>query len=892
MNPPDPEDRRSGKDRVSGKPGIERTGDVYQHGNEIAIAHTGQGDILISIAGERLAIDIPALLSGRISAPSASIPHTLPRDTPEFTGRSDELGVLTGAIEQAAQSGRPVIICAIEGMAGVGKTALAVHAAHDLKSRFPDGQLFMRLHAHTPGAMPVEPADALTALLHEIGVKSDEIPDSLDLKASMWRDRLADKEILVLLDDAASHAQILPLIPGAGRSAVVVTSRHRLEEFGGDPRLELDVLPVQEAVELFTRLSGQSDTGPGAIADLVELAGRLPLAISILAGRLHSRPTWEVADLIDELTAARDRSAAIGAIDQPVSAVFNMSYNPLPAQRRDFFRKLGLNPGTDIDSYAAAAVAGMELEDARRQLDELYADHLIEEPIRGRYRFHDLLSDYARALATIDPPEEQEAAISRLLAYYVYTAGLGSRYVSRTPPVGVIPKLYAPRYAPDITTRAQAVEWMKAERANLQRITEYCRGERPRYVIAIPAAIAEFLLIAGHWSQSQILLTMALAAAHQVGDELGEAVILNSLGLLQRVTGDYGKAASSLNRAQDLYSVIGDKLGQANALTNLGPVQDLTGKHVEAADSYARALELYRALGNRIGEANALINLGIVHDRTGDRVLAVATLGEALELQRVYGDDEGEATALTNIGVVQLNAGDHAAAAASLGQALELYRALGDRFGQADVLNDLGITQDRIGMYSAAATSLIEARELFRALGDKVGEAYAVTNIGDLQRHKGDYAAAQVTLTDALQLWEPLDEENGTATALAGLGDVQRYEGNHDAARTTLTKALTIFRAFGDLPSQAECLNTMGDLSIDSSANSEAEEFFDKALTIAREASVPLQEARALEGLGQCHLRAGRPDQAAAVLRQARTIYQKLDSPLAQRLETIAGPET
>lgn len=896
MNPHDPAERSARRRGRSGKAGefdVESTGDVYQHGNQIAIAHTGQGDIVISIAGERLAVDIPALLSGRIVAPSASIPHTLPRDIPGFTGRSDELAELAGTIGRAAQTGRSVVICAIEGMAGVGKTALAVHAAHQLTSRFPDGQLFLRLHAHTPGTKPVDPGDALAALLREIGVDSGEIPSSLDEKASMWRHRLVDKRVLVLLDDAEDDDQVLPLLPGAGDSVVLVTSRRRLEQFGGDVRVELDLLPVGQAIQLFTHLAGRGDGGSGATAELVMLAGRLPLAIGILAGRLRSRPRWEVSDLVDELNAARDRSAAIGASDQPVSAAFGLSYNPLPEQRRQFFRKLGLNPGTDIDAYAAAAIAGVQLDEASWQLDSLYVDHLIDEPIRGRYQFHDLLSDYARALAITDPVGDQDAAIGRLLDYYLHTVQVGSRYTDRTPPIDLAPGLTVPRHAPVISTRTQAVAWMEAERANLQAITEYSGRGMPRYAVAIPAAMAEFLLMAGHWDQSLTLQNMALIAAHRTGDERGEAVTLKSLGLLQRLKGDYGAAVASLSRARDLYSALGDRLGEANALTNLGPAQDLTGKRVEAAASYTRALELYRALGHKQGEANALTNLAIVQDRTGDHATAIATLSQALELQRAYGDEEGEATTLTNLGAVQSLIGEHAAAAADFGRALELYRALGDRYGQADALNELGIVQDRTGDYAAAAASLTEAHELFTTLGDKSGEAYALTNLGNLQRHKGDYATAKATLTIALELWTSLDDEAGKASTLVGLGDLQRHEGEYTAAEATLTGALQTFRTFGDLHGQSECLNNLGDLLSASSADAPAKTFYEQALALAREATTPLEEARALEGLGRFYLRGGQSDRARTLLHQAFAIYQQLGSPRAQRLEAdTPQPET
>ena len=271
----------------------------------------------VQIHGATIAVD-PAIVTAVAAGASspASVRRTLPRDIQEFTGRDEEFRVLLNAIEEGTETGQPVLICAIGGMAGVGKTTLAMHAAHRLASRFPDGQLFVRLHAHARGQQPVEPGDALAALLRSTGMDPRQIPAEVEERAQLWRDRLAGKRILLVLDDAATHEQVEPLMPGTGGSAVVVTSRRRLTALRGMLPLELDIMPPGQAADLFTRVSGRGGSEPGAVAELVELAGRLPLAIQMLGARLRSRRSWTVADLAGELAAARDRSAAIGAADE------------------------------------------------------------------------------------------------------------------------------------------------------------------------------------------------------------------------------------------------------------------------------------------------------------------------------------------------------------------------------------------------------------------------------------------------------------------------------------------------------------------------------------------------------------------------------------------------
>ena len=805
---------------------------------------TGRSSVA-QIHGATITVDpaIAPTVAAGASSP-ASVRRTLPRDIPEFTGCDEELQALLNAAEEGTKTDKPVLICAIHGMAGVGKTTLAVHAAHRLASCFPDGQLFVRLHAHARGQRPVEPGDALAALLRSTGVDPWQIPAGVEERAQLWRDRLSGKRILLVLDDAATREQVEPLTPGTGGSAVVVTSRHRLTALGGVLPLELDIMPPGQAADLFTRVSRRGGNEPDAIAGLVELAGRLPLALQMLGARLRSHRSWTVADLAGELAAARDRSAAIGADDEPVRAVFDLSYQALPARRRRSFRHLGLQPGPSIDAYAAAALTGLGLGQAGAELDALFAIHLIEEPAPGRYRFHDLLGDYARALAATDPPGDRDRAIGRPLDYYTSTAQAADRQLTRRA-AGGTPADGVPASVPDLSTREQAMAWMDAERSNLHAaVVHAARHHWLAHASAIPAAMDSFLRTTGHWDQARTLHQTAVEAARQANDPGAEARALINLGGAYRLTGNYLAATASLEQALGLCRTLGDRPGEAGALYTLGSVQDLTGDYPAAAANLQQALRLSHTLGDRLGQANALSRLGSVQRLTGDITAATASLDQALQLYKALQAQHGQASTLNQLGAAHRLTGEYVAATASLEQALRLSRALGDRLGEANALNELGTVQRLTGDITTATASHRKAHELYRTLGDRHGEANALTCLGTVQRTTGQYAAAHANQQQALELYRTLGARDGAA----------------------------------------EVLNGMGELAQASATAADALYWYEQALAIARDVDVPLEAARALEGIGQCQLQNGRPNQAGPNLREALAIYQRLRSPFAERV--------
>ncbi|GAB1822259.1 ATP-binding protein [Herbidospora sp. RD11066] len=475
--------------------------DVHAHAQDRAHVHIAARDLYV----------------GQVGRPASPVRYGLPRDVAAFTGRDDELRrLLTGT----------AAIRAVDGMPGVGKTALVTHAAHRLAGDFPDGQLFIRLHAHLPGTPPAEPGEILSDLLISAGLAPGEIPAGLDARARAWRDRLAGRRVLLVLDDADGQAQVEPLLPGDGRCLVLITSRRRLLAFDDAEPLTLDPLPPGQAGELFLRLSRRAPRPgePAAVADLVARCGHLPLAIGLLAGRLAHLPAWSINRYAEHFTAAVDRLDRLAVGERAVTVAFDLSYRNLPAPRRRLFRLLGVHPGADIDPWAAAALAGLTPGQAERELAALYVEHLVEESVPGRYRLHDLTRAYARSRVTAGETGE---AVARLLDHYQSGAQAADRHLPTGPDS-------------DPATRAAALAWLRTERGNLLACAEYAiRHAQAERVTALSAALAAFLASEGLWQQAAVLHQHAVSAATNDQDRANASV---DLAHLRRRLGDHHPA--------------------------------------------------------------------------------------------------------------------------------------------------------------------------------------------------------------------------------------------------------------------------------------------------------------------------------------------------------------
>ena len=646
--------------------------------------------------------------------------------------------------------------------------------------------------------------------------------------------------------------EVRPLLPGTAGNLVLITSRRHLTALEDTQAISLDTLAPDAAADLLIQVAsrpGLSADQP-AVREITYLCGYLPLAIGILARQLHHHPSWTAAELAADLAATRgDRSAECEPRALSVAAAFDLSYQELTDDQQRLFRRLGLHPGPDIDDYSTAALDSNDLATTRRNLADLYYDHyLLTEPARGRYRMHDLIGEHAKALAINDAEADRQAAVNRLMEYYLQTALAADRYqVRRTPTGNPSASGIRPAHLPALTDREHAVRWMNAERFNLHAAVNYAAThDKPQYAIATATAMHGFLRSEGYWNQALTLYGTALDVARQTEDQLAQAGALTDLGDMQTLSGDYQTAIGSHEEALRLYRSLGHQFGEANALNKLATVQQAAGKN-SATNNLTRALELHHSLGDQLGEANDLNQLGIVQYETGDYPAATASHERALKLRRLIGDSLGEANALYRLGSVQYSTGNYRAAAVSLTQALALDRDVGYRFGEATALVRLGQLRQATGDYQAAATAQKQALELHRSLGYPRGEADALNNLGLIHQ---------------------------------AAGDQRRAATNHN-------RALEIYRSIGFPLGEAEALNGLGELSLAATSSADALSYHEQALAIAKGVTSLPEEARALEGIGRCRIQSGRTTEATTLLRQSLAIYQRIGSPSVQRVEAV-----
>ena len=451
----------------------------------------------------------PALVS------SLEVRYSLPPDVEMFTDREEVLDRIMAAAADHADAGDLVMIRAIGGMPGVGKTALAVHAAHLLRERCPDRQLYVNLRAHSPGQEPLTPEAALAGLLTAIGIDPQNLPEDLEGRAALWRDRMAGQRAVLVLDNAASSAQVAPLLPGGSSCLVLVTTRRHLGDLPGiGARVLLEVLPPDQAKEMFIRLAPRATADPSeAVAELAATAGFLPLAISLLARVYARHPSWTMADLIAETRASM---LTLTAETDSIAVAFDVSYRYLTAGQQEFFHRIGQHLGSTINGYAAAALADIGLRKASEHLDELHQEGLLTEVSYHRYGMHDLIGRYARQLAAQDPIAERDQALERLLDYYQHAAAIAEARLARQSraelPSGALePQRIA---VPDLNDSMQALSWARTERPNVLACLDYVTkvGDRAR-IVALTAAVAAVLRQDGPWPDAIARHNTAVRAA-------------------------------------------------------------------------------------------------------------------------------------------------------------------------------------------------------------------------------------------------------------------------------------------------------------------------------------------------------------------------------------------
>jgi tetratricopeptide (TPR) repeat protein len=716
--------------------------------------------------------------SGPAAATAPLVPRQLPPDIATFTGRTQELEQLERMLTATNQTAA-VVISAIQGAGGIGKSALAVHAAHQLAERFPDGHLYVNLHSTTTGTglQPLDPLEVLGQFLRALHMDPARIPIEVAEAAGLFRTLAAGRRLLVVLDNAASAEQVRPLLPASSTCGVLVTSRQLLATLAGVRVLHLDVLPHEQAVELLGRIVGQQriNAEPQAAAEVVGWCGYLPLAIQIAGARLAARPTWPIRQLARRLADATRRLDELVAGNLGVRASFDVSLHslhdspdPVDQAAARAFGLLGLPDGPDLGVAGASRLLEESDTTAEALLERLVDAHLVQSPRPGRYQFHDLMRLYARQHAAANHPEsERLSALERLFGLYTATAWSTLGLLRPGDHRLVAADHRWTSGGLQIADTAAALEWLEHERGNLlAAITQTAAlapAIPPELATELSCGLRGFFEVHCRWADEVWANRTALELACRTADRKGQASTHTNLGTAYERLGRYPEALEHLQQALTLVQELEDRHGQAANLINLGIVYWRLGHHVEALEHHQLALTRFRELGDRRGQALSLSNLGIVDMEFGRPAEALEHHQLALIIYRNLGDRHSQAQSLNNLGEVLERLGRYPEALEHHEHALALDRELGDLWGQADCLTNLGVVFERLGRHLEAIDHHHQALSLFRELGDRWGQAETLRDLGDalvgLGRHQQAREAWQETLElcKALQIPEPGD---------------------------------------------------------------------------------------------------------------------------------------
>ena len=655
----------------------------------------------------------------------SSTPRQLPAVPPNFVGRKAELGMLTSLLQNDITAHGTVLITAIGGTAGVGKTALAVYWARHVADLFPDGQLYVNLQGFDPGGLVVDPVDAIREFLDALGVAPQEVPVGLNAQAALYRSLLIGRRMLIVLDNARDSAQVRPLLPSTPNCLVLVTSRNQLSGLvvhEGARTIELDVLAPGESRELLERRLGAGRVAdePAAAEKIMIRCAGLPLALAIVAARASTNPRLPLRTLAAELSDIHDELDALTGEDAvtDMRAVFSWSYRTLTPEAARLFRLLGLHPGPDISAHAAASLVGLATQRIRPVLNELVRAHLITERIPHRYSFHDLLRVYAAEQARAsEPSHERRAAIHRVLDHYLHTAHTADRLLDPArEPVSLAPP--RPGTTPETPAdRRQAIEWFTTEYAVLlAAVDAAAEAGLDTCTWQLALAFATFLHWRGHWREWAAVESAALESGRRLSDPQVQERAHRGLADACTRLGRFDEARSHLKQAIDLATQANDLNGLAHAHHSVAIVCERQGYHAEALAHAEQALEIYVAANNRGGQARLLNAVGWCHAMLGDYQQAVTYCQ----------------------------------------QSLVLVQELGDRRGQADTWDSLGYAYHHLHQYAQATTSYQRGLQLYRELSARYDEAATLIRLGDSYRAADDLAGARNSWQHALAILDDL----------------------------------------------------------------------------------------------------------------------------------------
>lgn len=730
---------------------------------------------------------------------SAKAHRQLPPDIADFSGREAEIRTLLGGAPVSSNGSTAGAIFSIVGMGGVGKTRLAIRAAHRLlaEGRYADQQLYVDLHGHADQP-PADPATVLASFLQLLGVPSDQIPKDLHGRSAMYRDRLYGKNALVLLDNATGEDQVLPLLPAGPTNLVLITSR-RVLALDGARSLLLDVFTPEEAREMLVRVVGPDRvrTNPAAVDRVIELCGQLPLAIALAGRRLLSRPAWTFADLTDRLTKTTGRLTELAAGSRQLLAVFDLSYQALDPDVGRVFRLLGLHPGEEFTAESVAALAQLTPPQALRLLDRLKDDQLINAVTGQRYSIHDLLRDYARYRADIEETDlTRREATTRLLDFYLHTTALAADLLHphRWNSAAVETK---PADRPRLATHDDARSWLEAEHACLMAAVALAAEHGwPTHAWRLAHSMRDYLYLYGYTSEWEQTHEAALAAALAAHDPVGEAITRTHLAGTYMNQGRGEEARSHLYRALELHRQSGDRALEASTLGSLGILCYRLGQFPEALRHFTRAASLC-AGHDPHSEGVLRTNIGIALTPLGRIDEALDHYRQGLALSRQAGNADGESCVLADLGDAHRRLGQYDTSLHHLKQALALATRNGLVPKEAYVRHRLGNTYRELGLLDEAMANLSEALRIVKTVSGPATESEVLINLGAVHRDAHDFRHAHDLTQQGLKLATTRSEHYQVARALDSLACLYEQSGRWDVAQDHWRRAATLFEELG-----------------------------------------------------------------------------------------------
>ncbi|MFG3256003.1 BTAD domain-containing putative transcriptional regulator [Streptomyces sp. NPDC048172] len=762
----------------------------------------------------------------------------------DLVGREAELRTL-----QEIPEGTVISLQSISGMGGVGKTLLAFHVSRRLSSRFPAGQMYIDLRAHSAGSKPLASSAALTSLLRTMGFSPKALPRGLDELTSLWRNTLSSRQAIIILDDAASDEQVRPLLVQDCPSLFIITSRNRLTNLPGARPVFLDVLPLEDATDLFIRLIGPDlsrKTEPNDVASIVQLCGRLPLAIELAAGRLKSRPAWTARYLAEKIAHSKRKLGEIRDGQREIHHVFSLSHRTLTEKQRTAFRCLGLHWGTTFTSHAAAALTGEPLDQTERHIEALLDSSLVLEPEPERYRFHDLLGEFALTLVH-ENPEEEVAARRRLADFYLNCAARADAlaHPRRTRLSLTLGQDASPYDLPQWAGAQDAKAWLRAETSALISAEHHARTHGlPELAAELAHVLASFLDTEGLWHEAAVMHAHAADHWHAHGAPHAEALTRIDLSIAEAHAGQYAQAAAS---------------GQ-------------------------QALTLARSLNDPDSTAEALHQLGILHWHRGEYHLMRESLQEALDIRTRSGDTWGQARSTNTLGIAHLHLGDPVAASRHFQQAFFSFQESGDIRGTFQSLNNFAETQAHIGEQDSARESFSRVLEMSIESGSRSEQAMARLNLANTYHVPQELESALDLYDMALASFQHLGDKRNETITLVSIGNALHRAARYEESLERHSAALELARSLGAGLEEAQALRGLGSAERLLGRLHTSEQHLTEALTLASRIQSPEEEARACDALAELKSDAMRIDAAHALWRRAIGIFKRIDSYEAERI--------